>query len=268
MSTLRLLVAYDGSGFSGFATQPGRRTVQGVLESALERLASRPIRVVGAGRTDAGVHAVGQVVSCPRPRALDDESVLRALGGLLPQDLAAVDAAEAPAGFDARHDARWRTYTYLVWNHAAPHPLLGRFATWISRPVDVDLLRRALADVAGSHDFSSFARVREDQSPVRNVFDARADRSGDLVRITVSAGSFLHQMVRSVVGSALEVATGRRPVEWMRETLDACSRAAAGPVAPPAGLTLVAVGYEDVEWLRARDFAWPFDTSPTVAFAG
>lgn len=263
---LRLLVSYDGTDLSGFASQPGRRTVQGELESALTALAGEPVRVTGAGRTDAGVHALGQVVSLPDVRDLEPEDVMRALTGTLPAEVAVIDAARAPDDFDARRSALWRSYVYLLWNAPAPHPLYGRFATWTSTPIDVAALRRALDVVVGTHDFSSFARVRDDQSPVRDVLEATAGADDGLVRIRVTARSFLHQMVRSIVGSALEVATGRRTLGWMREALLAADRSAAGRVAPARGLTLTAVVYEDAPWRTGYEVRWPWsdDATPSL----
>jgi tRNA pseudouridine38-40 synthase len=255
---LRLLVAYDGAKFSGFQIQPGPRTVQGVLEGALEQLLHRPARVRAAGRTDAGVHALGQVVSIDDAGDLHPDVVMRAMPSLLPSDVAVVDAQLGPAGFDARFSALWRSYVYLLWCADAPNPLYQRYAPWVRERVDTVLLGEALRTIVGTHDFTSFGRVREDQTPERRVIEATAVADGAFVRIRITGESFLHQMVRSVVGSAVEVATGRRPLSFMREALDARNRAAAGPVAVPHGLTLVDVGYKDVTWPRRESNQWPW----------
>jgi tRNA pseudouridine38-40 synthase len=255
---LRLLVAYDGSKFSGFQVQPGPRTVQGVLEGALERLVKRPVRVRAAGRTDAGVHALGQVVSISDVGELHPDVVLRAMPSLLPTDVAVVDAQLGPDGFDARFSALWRSYVYLLWCADAPNPLYQRYAPWVRDRVDTPLLAEALRTFVGIHDFTSFGRVREDQTPERRIIEATAVADGAFVRIRITGESFLHQMVRSIVGSALEVATGRRPLSFVREALAARDRSAAGPVAVPNGLTLVDVGYKDVSWPRRESNHWPW----------
>lgn len=255
---LRLLVAYDGAKFSGFQIQPGPRTVQGVLEGAVEQLTQRPARLRAAGRTDAGVHALGQVVSIADPGDLHPDVVLRAMPSLLPSDVAVLDAQLGPDAFDARFSALWRSYVYLLWCADAPNPLYQRYAPWVRDRVDVPLLAEALRTLVGTHDFTSFGRVREDQTAERRVIEATAVADGPLVRIRITGESFLHQMVRSVVGSALEVATGRRPLSFMRDTLAARDRSAAGPVAVPHGLTLMDVGYKDAPWTRRAPHQWPW----------
>lgn len=269
---LRLLVAYDGTDFAGFQVQPGQRTVQGVLEEALERLTQRPVRVRAAGRTDAGVHALGQVVAFP---AVDDvlhpDVLHRAMPSLLPSDVAVVDAQLGPDDFDARFSARTRSYTYLLWCGETAHPLYRRHSLWVREPVDVRRLSGALRHVVGTHDFSSFARVRSDQDPERTILAAGAVEDNALLRLSVTGVSFLHQMVRSIVGSALQVATGRKPASWMREVLEARDRSAAGPVAPAHGLALTHVGYDDAPWPRqshAGGWPWSDDTSRRESVSG
>lgn len=252
-----MLVAYDGADFSGFQRQPGERTVQGVLEDALTRLAGHSIRVRAAGRTDAGVHALGQVVSV-QDDSLRPDVVRRAMAGLLPSDVAVVDAQAGPDGFDARHSARSRSYVYLVWCGEAPHPLYRRYSLWARRTIDTCRLSEALAEAVGTHDFSSFARVREDQSPVRTVIDASCVPDLPMVRIQITAESFLHQMVRSLVGTAIEASEQRRAGLAMRDALAARSRAAAGTVAPPHGLTFTDVAYDAAPWPNRIPTTWPW----------
>lgn len=260
MSDLRLLVAYDGTNFSGYQVQPDRLTVQGVIESALERIARREIRVRAAGRTDAGVHALGQVVSIEAEQAegLNADLLMRALPSMLPADVAVLDVQAGPARFDARRDALWRSYVYLLWASEAPNPLYRRFALWTPDRIDHTALAAALRTVVGTHDFTSFGRVRPDQTPIRRVIEATAVADGPFIRIRVTGESFLHQMVRSIVGSALEVGTGRKPVSWMGDVLAAADRGAAGTVAPPHGLALTDVGYRGVDWPRRQPTAWPW----------
>lgn len=254
--TVRLLVAYDGADFAGFQVQPGPRTVQRVLEYALSGLAREPVRVRAAGRTDAGVHALGQVVSFESD--LHPEVILRAAPSVLPSDVSIVDAASGPEEFDARRSARSRSYTYLIWTAEPPHPLYRRYAFAPRRAIDPFRVDRALRVLVGEHDFTSFARVREDQSPMRTVLEASCVADTPFVRITITAESFLHQMVRSIVGTALEIGGGRRDVDWMGEVLEARDRAVAGPVAPAHGLTLTAVDYDAPPWPRGTAVTWPW----------
>jgi tRNA pseudouridine38-40 synthase len=243
-----MLVAYDGTAFAGYAVQPGLRTVQGEIEAALERVVGEPVRVATAGRTDAGVHATGQVVSFPCPVAIDAPRVQGAVGSRLPDDISILDVQDAPDGFHARHSCVGRSYVFLIWNHPSRHPLLDRYVVREDRPLDVNALDDAMRAMVGTHDFSSLARLRDDQEPVRTVLQAGAERDGDLIRIYVTARSFLHQMVRNMVGTALEVGLGRRPVGWVDEVLASRDRAAAGQTLPPRGLTLVEAEYEDIDW--------------------
>jgi tRNA pseudouridine38-40 synthase len=229
-----------------------------VLQDALASLTEGPVRLRGAGRTDAGVHALGQVVSLEDAAGLDADVVMRAMPALLDTDVAVTDVQEGPADFDARFSAQWRSYVYLLWCAEAPNPLYDRYSVWIRDAVDHVALSEAMRSIVGAHDFSSFGRVREDQSPIRRVIEATAVADGPLVRIRVTGESFLHQMVRSLVGAALEVGTGRKPVSWMRDVLAAKDRAAAARVAPAKGLTLTDVGYKDADWPRRQPTAWPW----------
>lgn len=262
---VRMLVAYDGTGFSGFQVQPAAPTVQGEIEAALERVYGQAVRIYGAGRTDAGVHATGQVVSFDAPSDLDLERVQRSVNGQLAPSVSVLDIASGPEGFHARHSARTRAYTYLLYNHEAPQPLLDRIAVWEPRALDVDAFDAAMRAMVGHHDFSSFARVRDDQDPERTVLSAGASSSGAIVRCSIEAVSFLHQMVRSIVGSALEVAVGRRPVEWMSEVLARRDRAAAGQMMRPHGLTLSDVVYVDASWPGRPAPTWPWVSEAAVA---
>jgi tRNA pseudouridine38-40 synthase len=216
------------------------------------------VRVRASGRTDAGVHALGQVVSIEEADDLHPDVVHRSMPGLLPPDVAVLDAQPAVEGFDARRSARSRSYVYLLWCADAPHPLYRKYAVWPRQSIDTVLLAEALQAVVGTHDFSSFARVREEQTPVRTILEASAITDGPFVRIKLVGESFLHQMVRSITGTALEIASGRRPISWMKEALEAGRRSAAGPVAPAHGLTLVDVGYDDAPWARRPAVTWPW----------
>jgi tRNA pseudouridine38-40 synthase len=249
---LRLDVAYDGTDFAGWADQPGQRTVAGVLSAAMGRLFG-PAAATGltvAGRTDAGVHAIGQVchVDVPAPRwAQLDDSVVRRLAGLLPPDVRVASVTAVPADFDARFSALWRRYRYRVCDSPAGAPPLRHRDTLSGRgPLEPGLLNEASAALLGEHDFAAYCRRKEHATTVRAVSELYWERDPEgIVIATVTADAFCQAMVRSLVGALLAVGDGRRPVDWPGSLLARCERASEVVVAPPHGLTLVAVGYPD-----------------------
>jgi tRNA pseudouridine38-40 synthase len=249
-------VQYDGTALHGWARQPGQRTVQGDLEEALTTVLRCPARLTVAGRTDAGVHATGQVAHCDVPaeawRALAD-SVLRRLRGLLPADIAVTAARPAPPGFDARFGALARHYLYRLTDAPSGAPPLRRADTvgW-PRPLDADAMTSAARMLLGEHDFAAFCRRREGATTVRVLQALDVVREGDLVTVTASADAFCHSMVRSLVGALLQVGEGTRPVGWPAGLLARTQRADEVPVAPAAGLTLVRVDYPADDQLPAR----------------
>lgn len=247
---IRLDIAYDGSDFSGWALQPGRRTVQGTLEDALAvilRSAERPGLTV-AGRTDAGVHARGQVAHVDLPAAAWERlagSLLRRLAGVLPRDVRVTAAAPAPAGFDARFAAVGRRYAYRLSD--APHgvdPLRRGHVLWHAQPLDAAAMNAAGLLLLGEHDFAAFCRRREGATTIRWLRRLAWTRSGphDLVADVV-ADAFCHSMVRSLVGAMLMIGEGRRPPEFAGEALAGLTRPSSVNVAPPHGLTLEEVYY-------------------------
>jgi tRNA pseudouridine38-40 synthase len=245
-----MTVAYDGSGFHGFAPNPGVATVAGALSEALERVLRVPVDLVCAGRTDAGVHAWGQVVSFDAPAERVDPAVLRrALNRLLGPAVVVRDVTEEDPAFDARRSARARHYRYTVVNRPVPDPFLAHVAWHVDHPLDIDLMHLAADPLVGEHDFSSFCRRAtgrdgQELSLVREVLQARwVDRGDGLLRFEVSANAFCHQMVRSLVGTLVAVGRGRIPAGEIRGILAARDRNAAGPVAPPQGLCLWHVDY-------------------------
>ncbi len=247
---LRLVVAYDGAPFSGFARQRGRRTVQGELEAALSRLAREPVETVGAGRTDAGVHARGQVVHADVPAALDPERVRRVLNGGLGPAVVVRSAAWAPDGFDARFSARRRTYVYRIDDSAAPDPLTRGWVLHWRRPLSVERMRQAARPLVGEHDFAAFCRSRQGAATTRRIRSIAVRRVRGLVEVRVTADAFCWQMVRSIVGHLLDVGDGRREPDRTGEFLAAGDRSALGNVAPPHGLVLESVAYAGAR--RAR----------------
>jgi tRNA pseudouridine38-40 synthase len=270
---VRLAIAYDGGGFSGWATQPGRRTVQGVLEEALARLLRVPVRLTVAGRTDAGVHATGQVAHADLPAAARagfapvgtaggaaaaasgaGVGLVRRLARLLPPDVRVRAVEPAPAGFDARFSALWRRYAYRVADDPAAADPLRRFdtLTW-PRPLDRDAMQAAADRLLGEHDFAAFCKRREGATTIRSLQQLDWGRGpGGVLTATVRADAFCHSMVRSLVGALLAVGDGRRPPDWPAAQLGRCDRSGAVTVAPAHGLTLVEVGYPPDADLAAR----------------
>ena len=253
-----MLVAYDGSDFHGFALNEGVATVAGVLSEAIGTVLGSPVTLTAAGRTDTGVHAWGQVVSFDVPvdepdAPLDLDALQRSVNALCGPAVAVRSAERAAPDFDARFSARWRCYRYTVLNDPVPDPFLA-VSTWhVDRPLDLRLMRLACDPLIGEHDFSSFCRrpKRPDGEPpatlVRRVTSARWDDVGDvpgrLLRFEIVANAFCHQMVRSIVGTMVEVGLGRRSAGSILATLRARDRSSAAQLAPPHGLCLWEVGY-------------------------
>ena len=250
------LVEYDGTGFSGWARQPGRRTVEEELSRALSTVLRHPVRLVAAGRTDAGVHASGQVVSFDCRADLEPGTLAYKASAVLPEDVALRRCVVAPPGFDARRDAVSRTYEYRIVNAPVRSPLHRHRAVHEGRRLEVGLLREAARRVLGVHDFRAFTPAKSHHVRFeRSVSESRWERRGDLLVYRITADAFLYNMVRVLVGTMLEVARGRRNLASFEELLRGAARAEAGPTAPARGLTLVRVSYaaEEVEeglWTR------------------
>lgn len=265
---LRLDIAYDGTGFAGWASQSGQRTVAGILDEALTTVFRTPVRLRAAGRTDAGVHATGQVAHVDVPlEALPNAysraphvgepeflPLLRRLGRFLPTDVRVVDISRAPAGFDARFSALRRHYVYRI--STAPwgaQPLQARYVTAWPRPLDVEAMAAASRDLLGLHDFAAFCRHRENATTIRDLQRLEWTRDGDLITAQVSADAFCWSMVRSLVGALLAVGEHRRPVSYCRELLSATERSSDFAAAPAHGLSLVGVDYPPDDQLTARN---------------
>ena len=274
MRTIKLTIAYDGTAYAGWQVQPDRTTVQQTLENALKKVTGERIRVLASGRTDAGVHALGQVVGFSTECKLPLDVLHRAIDANLPPDVAVLEAAEAPEGFHPISHARRKRYRYAI--HDGPvRDVFQRHYAWHYRRgrLDAEAMRRAAVALLGTHDFSSFETAGAKRATsVRTVFDisirrgragglsqfsfdengtvpfrptnqGRVGQGDDSIVIEVEADGFLYNMVRTIVGTLVEVGCGKRPESWPGEVLLAADRRAAGPTAPPQGLFLVKVEY-------------------------
>jgi tRNA pseudouridine38-40 synthase len=244
---VKAIVAYDGGGFYGFATAKDLPTVAGELGRVISLVAREPVTLVGAGRTDAGVHARGQVLSFDVPDNVDLAALQRSVNKLLGPRIIMRSVEVAPPEFNARFDAQWRRYRYTVLNSPVPDPFLAATAWHVPQPLDIDLMRLACDPLIGEHDFSSFCRRPRDKpnaSLVRRVLEAQwSGPCDDVFEFEIRATSFCRQMVRSVVGLLVDVGRGRRSAGEILTVLRARDRTEAGTVAPPQGLSMEEVGY-------------------------
>lgn len=244
MRRIRLTLQYDGAAYAGWQVQPARATVQGTLEAALARICGGPVRVTGAGRTDAGVHALGQVAHFDTGLPHADGVWVRALNSHLPRDIAVREAREVAEAFHARHGAAGKHYRYRVLNRPVRCPFRRGYTWFVPVRLDVEAMERAARCLVGSHDFSSFrASGCGAKSPVRRLDRIRVARDGDEVVFDLEGTGFLKQMARNIVGTLVEVGRGRREPDWTARVLAAGDRRAAGETAAAWGLVLVRVAY-------------------------
>ena len=244
MRTLKLIIAYDGTAFAGWQMQASQRTVQGALEEALQPIEGTRVVVHAAGRTDAGVHAVGQVISLSLTSAITCDALVRALNVRLDEDVRVLSAEEAPADFNARFDARQKTYHYAIYNAPVVLPSLRHFVWHVPQPLDVTAMNEAASVLIGEHDFAAFQAAGSDVITTRREIHASRVVSRDAeVRYEVAGTGFLRHMVRNIVGTLVEIGRSRRPVEDMARVLQSLDRAHASATAPPHGLTLARVDY-------------------------
>jgi tRNA pseudouridine38-40 synthase len=245
MPRYRLTVEYDGGPYCGFQAQAELPSVQASLERAILAFSGETVRIHAAGRTDTGVHALGQVVHFDVERVWPAKTVVEAMNAhLAPEPIAVLEAAEAPEAFHARFSAKGRRYLYRILNRRAP-PTLDRGRVWrVKKPLDAEAMHAAAQTLVGHHDFTTFRDVQcQSKSPVKTLDLARVWRDGQEVRLEFAARSFLHRQVRSMTGTLVEVGAGRWPPERLKVALEARARTACGPVAPAEGLYLAAVDY-------------------------
>jgi tRNA pseudouridine38-40 synthase len=241
---IKLVIHYDGTAYHGWARQPGMPTIQGTIETAFEKLTGKAIEVVGSSRTDAGVHALGQVAhadltDCPIPT----ENFQNALNNLLPDDITIADVQEVPDNFDAISDTVKKRYDYLV-NINPIRPVLARNQWHRPGLLNVFAMQAAGARLVGRYDFKSFASAADQrESSVRTITQCSVEQDGDIIKISVRADGFLYNMVRNIVGTLVEIGRGRWQPEYIGDILAAKDRTAAGPIAPACGLCLMKIEY-------------------------
>jgi tRNA pseudouridine38-40 synthase len=245
---LKLTLAYDGGAYVGWQVQPDKPTVQGTLESALRQITQEAVRVTASGRTDAGVHALGQVVGCSTATRLANADLQRALNAVLPNDVAVLLVEDAAEGFHATRDAVAKRYRYQIHNGRTRSVFDRHFAWHYPQPLDAAAMHAAGQVLLGRHDFSSFETAGSERpDSIRTIHELTVTRGGeelaDRVTLEVVGDGFLYNMVRTIVGTLVEVGVGARDANWPAAVLAACDRRAAGQTAPPHGLFLVNVSY-------------------------
>ena len=244
MRNISLRVSYDGTAYHGWQCQPGLTTVQETLCNAARRITDRPVKLIAGARTDAGVHAEGQVANFTSESGIELTGLTRGINSLLPSDIRVVGARVAPEEFHSRFSAKSKTYIYRILNAACDSPFYGRYSWHIPYELDVRSMDDAVRQVLGTHDFASFKKKNEVYgSTVREVLRAGAARRGEFIYVVLEGTGFLRYMVRNIVGTAILAATGKLSKEGFREVIDARDREAAGPTAPAKGLVLREIIY-------------------------
>jgi len=254
---LALGVEYDGSHFSGWQIQAQQRTIQGAVEHALSKVADQPVRIFCAGRTDAGVHAAGQVIHFNTETQRTMRSWVFGTNSNLPKEVAILWAKPVSGSFHARFKAVRRCYRYVIFNRAVRPAFLGQRASWEYRPLNEKLMNHAAGYLVGEHDFNAYRAVAcQASSPVRNVYHLNICRKGDLLYIDIEANAFLHHMVRNITGVLMTIGAGEKPPEWAHEVLDTRNRRLGGVTASPHGLYLAGVRYPDEFGIPVMPLPW------------
>ncbi len=243
---IALGIEYDGCGYHGWQIQPTQNTVEGQVTRALSKIANTPIKITCAGRTDVGVHALGQVVHFDTDVERPLDAWVRGTNSFLPPDIAIQWAREVPVTFHARFSAKSRSYRYVIYNVPTRSALYARQTTWHRKPLNHHLMKEAAHYFIGTHDFSALRDADcQAKSPVRTVTQLDIDRDGDFITVHITANAFLHHMVRNVIGVLLPIGEGIQPPAWAKAVLTSVDRKQAGITAPSQGLTLMTVAYDD-----------------------
>ncbi len=244
MRNIKLIIQYDGTRYSGWQFQRNARSVQGEAEKALKGLFGARIVLKGAGRTDAGVHALGQVANFMTRSALETYKIKKALNNTLPGDIVISDVMEAPLGFDSQHDSRAKIYRYTIVNNEALNPILRHYSSLVSYSLDLKKMRRAAEYLVGRHDFRAFQASGASKGDTRRTIKhIDIKKAGDIIIIEIEADGFLYNMVRSIIGTLVEVGRGKMAAERVSDILRSKDRRRAGPTAPAKGLCLMEVRY-------------------------
>ncbi|MCR5154286.1 MAG: tRNA pseudouridine(38-40) synthase TruA [Lachnospiraceae bacterium] len=248
MKRYMLTIAYDGTGYCGWQLQPGQATVEGIINEKLSKLLKENIEVIGASRTDSGVHAMGNVAVFDTETRIPAEKICYALNHELPEDIVIQSSREVPGNFHPRKCDSFKTYEYKVWNAEFVQPFSRKYTYFVYKKLDVDAMNKAAEALIGTHDFTSFCSVHT-QVPdhVRTIYSAEWKKEGNLLTFRIRGNGFLYNMVRIIAGTLIQVGLGERSAESLKETLSSCNREAAGPTAPPQGLTLVGIEFPDLQ---------------------
>ncbi len=245
MPTFKLTIEYDGTNYHGWQVQPGMTTIQGVLQEAMARIAGEEVTIIGAGRTDAGVHALGQVASLRAKFSHPPDTLRRALTSLLPPDIAVTAVEEAPDDFDAQRWARWKRYRYTLLTRPYPSALERRYTLFVPRPLHIDAMAEAAASLTGVHDFTSFQAASSSAvHPVRQIFAAQFPQEGNHLYFEVAADGFLRHMIRIIMGTLLDVGYGKLVPGDIKAILESRDRNQASKTLSGHALCLVEVGYQ------------------------
>lgn len=245
MINYKMVIAYDGSRYNGWQKQGNTKdTIQGKLEKVLEKLEGREVEVIGAGRTDAGVHALGQVVNVKLESKINEEMLLQYLNQYLPEDIAVLSVKEVPMRFHSRLNATEKTYLYRIYRSEIPNPFIRKYTVTITEELDIEKMRMAAELLIGEHDFKSFCSLKKSKkSTIRTLYSITIEEIEEEIRISVRGNGFLYHMVRIIIGTLLEVGTGKKKPEEIEQILEKRERQAAGKTAPAHGLFLKEVKY-------------------------
>lgn len=247
MKRIKLVIAYDGTHYCGWQLQPGQPTIEAEINKALSELLREDITVIGASRTDSGVHALGNVAVFDTESAIHAEKICLALNVRLPEDIRVQSSEEVPADFHPRRCVSRKTYEYHILNRKIAIPTERLYHTFIYYPLDIKRMQEAARYLVGEHDFKSFCSVKTQVTDtVRTIYRLEVNRLGDIITISVTGSGFLYNMVRIIAGTLIEIGRGAYPPERMKQMLECCDRTTAGPTAPAQGLTLIEIEYDDL----------------------